>query len=399
MHLSSLFLSLATVAGGTSLGFSSPEEHNSQVILFAGSFTRDEGWVNGTGAGIYTYKFNTNDGSLEAWAATPFGDNPIYVVGSSKTFSNGQRVVYVVNSVHQDSILYPGTKTGYVSALTLNSDGTLTLLNSLESRGEDPTHISLSHYEDYVVVSNYRGSIAMFPLKDDGSLASNSFFNDYLEGSGVVPDRQDRGYIHSTTWLPYSDHVVAANLGSDELLQFELDKKNKSLTSFGAVRRPPGSGPRHMAIHPSGKFAYVVDELSNTVGVYTINLKTTLLESEACQTISIIPENYTNASTSADIHFSKDGNFLYTSNRGHDSIAMFKVDESSGTLTLLGFESTRGKTPRGFTVYGDWLIVANQNSNNMHVFKINCETGLLEYTGNSYEIGTAVCLYVSRYYI
>jgi len=130
--------------------------------------------------------------------------------------------------------------------------------------------------------------------------------------------------------------------------------------------------------------------------VYKIDTKAALLSAKASQQITTLPADFTNSSTSADIHLSSNGKFLYTSNRGHDSIAMFKI-KSDGTLKSLGWESTRGYVPRGFTIYGDWLIVANQNSNDMYVFKVDSKTGLLSFTGNSYEIGTAVCLYVSEY--
>ncbi|KAE9167558.1 hypothetical protein PF004_g28788 [Phytophthora fragariae] len=396
MHLSSLLLTFAAALTGVSAG--SPQETQSltQTIMFAATYTRDEGWINGTGKGIYTYKFDTTDGSLTPFGVTPLGINPMYVHGSTKTFNSGERVIYAINAVSDNSTEHPGTTTGFVSALTLNSDGTLELLNTLETHGGSPTHISLSPDEDFLVVSNYAGSLSMFPLNADGSLAKETFHQEFPTGSKVVMDQQATGHIHSTTWLPNSNHVVAANLGSDELLQYNLDEKKQTLKSLKTVNRPPGSGPRHMALHPDGKIAYVVDEIANTVGVYKINKKKALLESKSLQEITTLPADFTNSSTSADIHLSDNGKFLYTSNRGHDSIAIFEI-ETDSTLTSRGWESTRGNVPRGFIIYGDWLIVANQNSNDMYVFKVDSKTGLLSYTGNSYEIGTAVCLYVAEY--
>jgi 6-phosphogluconolactonase len=350
----------------------------------------------GSGKGIYTFKFDTSDGSLTPFGVTPVGVNPVFVQGSTKKFSNGKPALYAVNAVTDASEIYPGTQTGFVSALTLSSNGTLELLNTLESHGGNPTHISLSPDEDFLVVSNYDGSLSMFPLNADGSLANETFHQEFPNGSEVVMDQQATGHIHSTTWLPNSNHVVAANLGSDELLQYNLIAKTQTLKSLKTVERPGGSGPRHMALHPDGGIAYVVDEISNTVGVYKIDTKAALLSAKASQQITTLPADFTHSSTSADIHLSSNGKFLYTSNRGHDSIAMFKI-KSDGTLKSLGWESTRGYVPRGFTIYGDWLIVANQNSNDMYVFKVDSKTGLLSFTGNSYEIGTAVCLYVSEY--
>ncbi|KAG2502798.1 hypothetical protein JM18_009679 [Phytophthora kernoviae] len=373
MHLPSLLLCLVAAVTGVAAGSTKQiEQLSTQPILFAGTYTRDEGWINGTGKGIYTYKLDTTDGTLTPFGVTPLGINPMYFLGTTKAFYKGERVIYAVNAVTEDSTTNPGTQTGFVSALTLNSDGTLKLLNTLETHGGSPTHLSLSPKEDFVVVSKYGGTLSMFPLNDDGSLAKDTFNKEYLNGSKVVMDQQAAGHIHSTTWLPNSNHVVAANLGSDELLQFNLNSAKQTLESLNTVKRPAGSGPRHMALNPTTNIAYVVDELSNTVA------------------------DFTNGS-SADIHITSNGHFLYTSNRGHNSIAMFKINQKDGTLTSLGWESTRGEIPRGFTIYGEWLIVANQNSNNIYVFKINTETGKLSYTGNTYEIGTAVCLWVSEF--
>uniref|UniRef100_A0AAV1UZE2 6-phosphogluconolactonase n=1 Tax=Peronospora matthiolae TaxID=2874970 RepID=A0AAV1UZE2_9STRA len=397
MYLPRVFLCFVAAATSASAGSPKQQKPMTQPILFAGTFTRDEGWVNGTGKGIYTYKLDTSDGSLTPWAVTPVGINPIYVQGTTRKFNTGQRVIYAVNSVDEEVPAFPGKYTGYVSALTLNNDGTLKVLNTRKTLGGSSTHISLSPKEDFVVVSNYGGSLTMFPINEDGSLGSATFFEEYLDGSNVFMERQTMGHIHSSTWLPNSDHVVVANLGSDELLQYDLDTKKRTLKSLKAVRRPPGSGPRHMEISSEGKIAYVVDELSNTVGVYKINQKGDVLSTKSLQDITTLPRGYKNSSTSADIHLSSNGKFLYTSNRGHDSIAMFKIDKEDGTLAPLGWESTRGEAPRGFTVYDKWLIVANQNSSDMFVFEVDSDTGLLSYTGNSYEIGTAVCLYVAEY--
>ncbi|EGZ30343.1 hypothetical protein PHYSODRAFT_471538 [Phytophthora sojae] len=351
----------------------------------------------GSGKGVYTYKFDTTDGSLTPFGITSVGVNPVYVQGSTKKFSGGKPVLYTVNAVTDASKKYPGTQTGYVSALTLRSNGTLELLNTLESHGGNPTHISLNPSEDFLVVSNYDGSLSMFPLNDDGSLANESFHQEFPTGSEVVMDQQATGHIHSSMWLPNSNHVVAANLGSDELLQYDLDVTKKTLKSIGAVKRPPGSGPRHMALHPDGNFAYVVDEISNTVGVYKIDKETNTLSSLAVQNITTLPADFTNTSTAADVHLSNNGKFLYASNRGHNSIAMFAVDETDGPLTSLGWESSRGKTPKSFVVYGDWMVVANQDSDTMHTFAINADTGLLSYTGKSYDVGTPERVYVGMF--
>ncbi|UIZ27903.1 hypothetical protein KXD40_004199 [Peronospora effusa] len=391
MHLSNVLLcSVAAVFGIAASNPSKP-----QPILIAGTYTRDMGWINGTGEGIYTYKI-MDDGSLIKLAVTVLGSNPMYVQGTNKKFNTGKKVIYAVNSIDDVVPKEPGKVTGYVSALSLNGDGTLKLLNTLPTRGGSPTHISLNSAETFVVVSNYAGSVTMFPIHPDGSLGKETYHEEFLKGSKVVKERQDTGHIHSSTWLLNSDHVILANLGSDELIEYKLKPKKQTLKRIEAVKNSHGAGPRHMALHPKGKIAYVVNELSNTVSVYKINdhNEAPKMSKKALQEITTLPSTFTGFSTSADIHLSSNGKFLYTSNRGHDSIAIFKI-EIDGTLVSIGWEKTRGTGPRGFVITGNYLIVANQNSNDMFVFKLDCETGLLSFTGNKYEIGTAVCLYVT----
>ncbi|KAE9182601.1 hypothetical protein PF005_g22419 [Phytophthora fragariae] len=398
MRLSSLVLFVAAAMAGVTAtaaktgaippaACSTQESEQSQLILFAATWTTDPA------RGVYTYKFNTTDGSLTQWAITPFligsgAINPTYLQESTHKLHNGKRLIYGLNRA---------TGVGYVSAMTLNANGTLDVLNSQQMQGGSPAHVTLSPNEDFVAVANYAGSLSMFPLYENGTVAPESFYEAFPNGSHVVAAQQTVGRIHSTRWLPNSNHVIAADWGGDALLEYELDAKEQTFQSLDTVARPPGSGPRHTALSANGDFLYVTNELSNAVGVYKINRHEALLESAAIQNIPTLPANFTNTSTAADIHLSKNGHFVYVSNRGHNSIAMYAIDEADGTLTTLGWESTRGTTPRGFTIYEDWLIVGNQNSNDMYVFKVDEHTGLLSYTGNSYQIPAPVCLYVSEY--
>ncbi|KAL3674264.1 hypothetical protein V7S43_000220 [Phytophthora oleae] len=383
MRLPSLFLCLVAVVAGVS---AATTQSSTQPILFAATSTKE------TTNGINTFKLNEADGSLTPYGITPLafaakGLNPTYIQGSNKKFSNGERVIYALNRL---------STTGYLSAMTLQSNGTLKVINSQEMKGGSPAHIALSPNEDFVSVANYAGSLSLFPLNKDGSVGAETFYQDFPVGSKVVMDTQATGHVHSSIWLPNSNHVIAANLGGDELLQYELDATKKTLKSLETVKRPPGSGPRHMALHPNGGVAYVTDELSNTVGVYKIDKKAALLSSTAVQNITTLPAGFTNTSTAADIHLSSNGKFVYVSNRGHNSIVTYKIN-ADGTLKALNWESSQGVTPRGFVIYNDWLIVANQGSDDMYVFKANGDTGALTYTGNSYKIDGAVSLYVAEY--
>ncbi|CAI5702824.1 unnamed protein product [Peronospora effusa] len=393
MHFLCLLLCIVAAVSGVS----SSHHISTQPILFAGTYTSDMGWINGTGKGIYTYKI-MDDGSVKKWAVSEVGTNPIFVLASHKKFHTGNKVIYAVNSVDDVVSGKRGKVTGYVSALTLNGDGTLKLLNTLPTRGGSPTHISLNSAETFVVVSNYAGSFTMFSInEEDGSLGKETYHKKFRKGSKVVKERQEAGHIQSSMWLPNSDHLVVANLGSDKLLQFKLKPKKQKLKKMKTVKSSRGAGPRHMALHPNGKIAYVVNELSNTVSVYEIDNEDAKLSKKALQEITTLPSDCGNiTSISADIHLSSNGKFLYTSNRGHDSIAIFKI-ETNGTLVSLGWEKTRGKCPRSFVVYHKHLIVANQDTNDMFVFKVDWETGLLSFTGNKYKIGSAVGLYVAEF--
>uniref|UniRef100_K3X3U9 6-phosphogluconolactonase n=1 Tax=Globisporangium ultimum (strain ATCC 200006 / CBS 805.95 / DAOM BR144) TaxID=431595 RepID=K3X3U9_GLOUD len=160
------------------------------------------------------------------------------------------------------------------------------------------------------------------------------------------------------------------------------------------ARFQPETGPRHMALHPSGNVAYVVDEISNTIGVYPLNADSKSLSLSTIQRISTLPSGFTQSSSSADIHVSADGKFVYTSNRGHNSIAIFKVtSQTTGILERIGTEPTRGQTPRSFLVYNDYLIVANQDTDTIEVFRRNAD-GTLTHTGNSVSSSTPVSLYI-----
>ncbi|KAI9909346.1 hypothetical protein PsorP6_015286 [Peronosclerospora sorghi] len=280
---------------------------------------------------------------------TLVGVNPIYIQGTKKKFSNGTREIYAVNSVADHVSVDPTRTTGYISALNLKEDDALEMLNTVETYGGYPTHVSLSPDEDFVVVSN-AGSVGC------GRLGNKTFLHEFPVGSHVVAGRQEASHIHSTTWIPDSKHAVAANLESDDLLQYELEQKLQTLKGLRTVKRPPGWRPRHMVVYHSGNYAYVLDELSNTVGVYNIDKKSALLVPNALQNIPPLPSHFKKYSASADIHLSNEGNFLYTSNRGHNFIAIFKIKKADGTLTSIGWESSHGKNPLVFVFYGNWMI-------------------------------------------
>ncbi|DAZ97125.1 TPA: hypothetical protein N0F65_010448, partial [Lagenidium giganteum] len=376
---------------------------NDTALVLVGTYSRKEPFVDGQGKGVYVYQLNKRDGSLELRCVKDnVGINPSFVCGPrTSPAAWKQRSVYAVNECDEPltGAASADQQTGYVVAFSLAADGTLQELNRQETRGTFPCHVSVDPAQHVAVVSNYGGgSVIAFPLNDDGSLAPAADHVQYDGASRANPERQEAAHVHSTTWAPGSPFVFAADLGNDRVAQLKWDATTKRLvknaTSPFAVR-PAGAGPRHMAFHPTHAVAYVLDELSNTIGVHPYDATTGTM-APSVQDMSTLPGDFKDFSLSADIHVSTCGQFLYSSNRGHDSIACFRIhaspDNKRGQLELLGWESSRGKVPRGFRVVGDLVIVANQDTHNIEVFRVDPSTGVLKYTGQSTKCPSPVSL-------
>jgi 6-phosphogluconolactonase len=245
-----------------------------------------------------------------------------------------------------------------------------------------------------VLTANYSGgSISAFPVKSDGSLGELSDLIQH-QGSSVNPKRQKEPHAHTIILDDANRFAFCADLGMDKVMIYKLDAKRGKLTpntqAFAVVK--PGAGPRHFKIHPNNKFAYVINELDETVTAFAFDrTKGTLKE---IQTISTLPTDFTGTSYCADIHVHPSGKFLYGSNRGHDSIVVFAIDEARGTLSFVQHQSTLGQWPRNFAVdpTGQFLLVANQNTNNIVVFRLNPQNGQLLPTGHALELPAPVCL-------
>jgi 6-phosphogluconolactonase len=245
-----------------------------------------------------------------------------------------------------------------------------------------------------VLVANYgSGSVACLPVKEDGRLAEASAFIQHT-GSSVNPQRQQGPHAHSVNMSPDNRFAMVADLGLDEVLVYRFDPVKGSLAAndppFAKVK--PGSGPRHFAFHPGGKFAYVINELASTVTALAYDARRGILSE--VQTVSTLPPGFTGTSTTAEVQVHPSGKFLYGSNRGHDSIAVFGIDARKGTLTPIEHVPTQGKTPRNFGIdpTGSYLLAANQSSDNVVVFRIDPQTGRLTPTGQVLEVGIPVCV-------
>jgi len=283
---------------------------------------------------------------------------------------------------------------GSVSAYEIDpKTGRLTLLNQKPAGGADPSYIVLDKTSRYALVANYQGgNIAVLAIKADSSLGERTAFAQHT-GSSVNPQRQTRPFAHSIIVDPSNRFVLVADLGVDKVFVYRFNEKDGTLTPndppFAAVK--PGSGPRHVKFHPNGKWVYLINEIGSTVvGFNWDGNKGTLAE---FQTVSTLPEGFTGTNTCAELEIHPNGRFLYGSNRGHDSIAVFAIDQATGKLTLVERVSSQGKWPRNFAFdpTGKWILCTNHNSNNAVVFRVDETTGKLTPTGQPVEVPYPFC--------
>jgi 6-phosphogluconolactonase len=344
-------------------------------------------YTGGISKGIYVSRLDSATGKLSAPELAAETRNPSFLaVHPTKKF------LYAVGEVSDAQ----GKRAGAVNAYALDAKtGKLTALNQQTSGGSGPCHVSVDATGQCVLVANYgSGSIAALPIRADGSLGEAATTIQH-KGSSVNPQRQTRPYAHFIVPSPDNRFVLACDLGLDKVLLYQLAAATAKLTpndpAFGAL--PPGSGPRHLAFSPDGKFVHVINEMKLTITTFVYDVKTAAMTE--LQTVSTLPAEYpaTSKDSCAQILVHPSGKFVYGSNRGHDSIAVFIVAAGSGKLTLVQNESTQGKTPRNFAIdpSGRWLLAENQNSDSIVVFEIDAATGKLKPTGQTLTVGSPVC--------
>ncbi len=351
------------------------------MLVYIGTYTRGES------KGIYLYRLNPDTGELGPAGEPVAAVNPSFLV----LHPNG-RTLYAVTEAGR----WQGKPTGAVAAFARDAaTGALTPLNQQESHGRSPCHLGVDAAGKCLLVANYgTGTVAVLPIAADGSLRPASHTVQH-EGSSAHPKRQRGPHAHSFTIAPDSRFAFAADLGIDKLMIYQLDAEAGRLTPNPACPHAalaPGAGPRHFAFHPSARYAYVINELDSTVTAFSYDAATGTLRT--IQTVSTLPTGYTGTNSCADIHVGASGRWLYGSNRGHDSVAVFAIDSASGQLTPVGHQSTGGKTPRNFAIdpTGTLLLAANQNSDNVVVFKLDPDTGLPAPTGHSIAVPKPVCV-------
>ncbi len=342
--------------------------------------------LDGKGEGIYVYRMDPATGAMELIRTNSGITNPSYLA-----FNADGSCLYAVNELKT----YRDEATGTVSAFTVDSKtGKLTLLNRKPTGGTDPCHLIVDKTGKYVLLANFMsGSICVLPIQADGSLGDASDFIQH-HGSSIDPNRQQGPHAHTVTLDETNRYAFVPDLGLDKTLiyRFDFDSGKLEPNAGSSVAVKPGAGPRHLAFHPNGRYAYVINELDSTIAAYQYDSDAGGLS--AFQTISALPQDFRGLSTCADLQISPSGKFLYGSNRGHDSIAIYKIEQSTGRLHVIGHESTRGKTPRNFAIdpAGNFLLAANQDSDIIVTFRIDPESGELHLTGQVTEVPTPVCV-------
>ena len=347
----------------------------SERTLYVGTYTQKDS------EGIYIYRFNTETGALRHESVVSGFDNPSFL-----TLHPQGNILYAVNE---------DVEAGQVSSFAIDAaTGGLTFLNTQPTHGTAPCHLVVEPGGGTLVVANYySGNVAVYPLKADGSIG-NPIQNIQHRGSGPNQERQEAAHAHSATMSPDGSRVYVADLGIDQVKIYRLANGRLVANDPDHVAVHAGGGPRHFDFHPNGRVAYIINELDLTVTACAFDAGTGALT--PIQTISTLPDGVTDKTgfSCADIHVSQDGRFVYGSNRGHDTLAIFSVDQDSGRLTAAGHASTRGNTPRNFTIdpSGAWVLAANQDSDDIGVFSRDADTGQLSPVGDMVWAPMAVCL-------
>lgn len=337
--------------------------------------------------GIYRFELDLKSGRASEPTLVAETRNPSFLA-----IHPNRRFLYAVSEVADLN----GKKTGGVSAFAIDpASGKLQPLNEQPSEGTGPCYLVVDHSGKNVLVANYgSGSVAVLPIGADGQLRSPSSSIQH-KGMGTNPQRQEGPHAHSINVDAANRFAVAADLGLDKLFVYQFDAAQGKLTPndppFAKVAN--GAGPRHFAFHPNGKFAYVINEMHLTVTAFAWDAQRgTLTE---LQTVTTLPPKTEGEHLStAEVQVHPSGRFLYGSNRGHDSLAIFRIDPQTGQLTPAGHQPTGGKTPRNFGIdpTGQFLLAANQGSNTLVLFRIHPQTGELQPTGQTVQVPTPVCV-------
>lgn len=327
--------------------------------------------------GIYLCSFDSENGEITQEKSFSGIENPSFV-----RLSPDKKYLYSVSEA--------GDKGSFVYAYKREKNGDLIFLNKQSSNGNGPCHVDVSEDGKFVAVANYGGgTTSLYPVANNGALNEATTIN-INKGNAQNENRQSKPHAHSIKFSPFDNQVFSTDLGTDHLDIFQLENNELKKGGQSEVVMVSGAGPRHFDFHPNKEVLYVINELNSTVAVVKREDNVWLVK----QNISTLPENFEGKSYCADIHISKDGKYLYGSNRGHNSIVVYKVNKKDQSLKNLGTVSVEGDWPRNFalTPDGNWMLVANQKSKDITVFKMNGKTGMPEFSGKKYSLPSPVCV-------
>ena len=349
-----------------------------RVRLYVGTYTRKGS------KGIYRVELDLKAAKFGNVELAGEGVDPAFL-----TLHPSGKYLFAANEVSE----WQGEKAGAVSAFTIGKDGNLTLVNQQSSVGTGPCHITCDTAGKNVLVANYGGgSVAVLPIGEGGTLSKASSFVQHTGGS-ILP-RQKGPHAHSVNLDTWNKFAFVADLGLDKVLVYRFDSAKGTIVAndppAGVVE--PGSGPRHFAFHPSGRFAYVINEITSKVTAFAYDAQAGTLRE--LQTISTLPSDFGGNNSTAEVVVHPSGQFLYGSNRGHNSIAAFAIDQATGKLTAVGHQASGIKTPRNFNVdpTGQFVIVANQDGDSLLLFRVDPKTGALLETGEKAAVSSPVCI-------
>lgn len=351
-------------------------------MLYIGTYTRGSG-------GIHLVEMDDTSGALTYRGLAAECNSPSFLA-----LSPGSKFLYAV----LETADYQGAHTGAVAAFSRqSSDGKLQPINTQSSHGAYPCHITIARSGRHVLVANYgSGTLAVLPVQANGALGDASCVIQH-HGSSINKARQEGPHAHAIQLDAANRFALACDLGTDQVLFYRFDDAKGVLTPHEppAVSAKPGAGPRHLAFHPNGRFVYVINELDSTIDSYNYAPGTGTLRHIG--RVPTLPAGYAGQSTTAEVVVHPSGKWLYGSNRGHDSLAVFAVNPSSGALRPVGHASTEGKTPRNFIAHpsGKFLIVANQDSNGVITFRVDDATGIPSPTMHRVEVPLPVCVRVA----
>lgn len=350
-----------------------------KYLVYVGTYTDHES------KGIYAYRFDSRTGRLTPLGLAAESQNPSFLAVSSEG-----RFLYVSNEL--DS--YQGQPTGAASAFAIDSGtGKLTLLNQVSSHDSGPAHVTLDRTGKFALMSNYnQGSVAVLAVLNDGRLGDLSSFVQH-RGSSVNKQWQQGPHVHAVVLSPDNRFALVADPGIDQVVTYSFDATNGKVGAEPRIAHAsPGSGPRHLVFDPRGRFLYVITELFSSIVTYSYDPAEG--ELHEIGSISTLPEGFADTSYAAEIAIHPSGKFLYASNRGHDSIAVFTIDAAKGVLARVEFVPTNGKRPRNFALdpTGSWLLAANQDSGSVVIFRVNRKSGRLTPTGQSVPVPSPACV-------